>query len=180
MKKTEPVHPYVKADAMVRSLTLFLLFLIVNSLAVSAQSLIPFLSKNGLYGYARPNGEVVTEPQFKLAYLPDSNGVVLAINGYDSLSVLDLNGNILLDAMHPFGVYDDSYLEEMTNIDGTKRDTIHSIKVIYSSDYTSFLLINHSDNKIKALKEFGCNRNTYNPYQEGDTPQFKAEKVNWF
>lgn len=33
---------------------------------------------------------------------------------------------------------------------------------------------------IKALKEFGCNRNTYNPYQEGDTPQFKAEKANWF
>ena len=24
------------------------------------------------------------------------------------------------------------------------------------------------------------NRNTYNPYQEGDTPQFKAEKANWF
>ena len=22
--------------------------------------------------------------------------------------------------------------------------------------------------------------NTYNPYQEGDTPQFKAEKANWF
>ena len=36
------------------------------------------------------------------------------------------------------------------------------------------------DNKIKSLKEFGCNRNTYNPYQEGDTPQFKAEKANWF
>ena len=35
-------------------------------------------------------------------------------------------------------------------------------------------------NTIKALKEFGCNRNTYNPYQEGDTPQFKAEKANWF
>ena len=36
------------------------------------------------------------------------------------------------------------------------------------------------DNRIKSLKEFGCNRNTYNPYQEGDTPQFRAEKVNWF
>ena len=36
------------------------------------------------------------------------------------------------------------------------------------------------DNKIKALKEFGCNRNTYNPYQEGDTPQFKSQKANWF
>ena len=32
------------------------------------------------------------------------------------------------------------------------------------------------DNKIKALKEFGCNRNTYNPYQEGDTPQSKQKK----
>ena len=32
----------------------------------------------------------------------------------------------------------------------------------------------------KGIKEFGCNRNTYNPYQEGDTPQFKAEKANWF
>ena len=31
------------------------------------------------------------------------------------------------------------------------------------------------DNKIKALKEFGCNRNTYNPYQEGDTPQSKQK-----
>ena len=29
------------------------------------------------------------------------------------------------------------------------------------------------DNKIKALKEFGCNRNTYNPYQEGDSKQKK-------
>ena len=32
------------------------------------------------------------------------------------------------------------------------------------------------DNKIKALKEFGCNRNTYNPYQEGDTLNSKQKK----
>ena len=36
------------------------------------------------------------------------------------------------------------------------------------------------DNKIKSLKEFGCNRNTYNPYQESDTPQFRNQKANWF
>lgn len=36
------------------------------------------------------------------------------------------------------------------------------------------------DNKIKALKEFGCNRNTYNPYQESDIPQFRNQKANWF
>ena len=33
------------------------------------------------------------------------------------------------------------------------------------------------DNKIKALKEFGCNRNTYNPYQESDIPQFRNQKI---
>ena len=33
------------------------------------------------------------------------------------------------------------------------------------------------DNKIKALKEFGCNRNTYNPYQEGDPPQFNGARI---
>lgn len=36
------------------------------------------------------------------------------------------------------------------------------------------------DNKIKSLKEFGCNRNNYNPYQCGDKPQFRDEKASWF
>lgn len=37
-----------------------------------------------------------------------------------------------------------------------------------------------ADNKIQSLKEFGCNRNHYNPYQYSDKPEFKDEKVNWF
>ena len=36
------------------------------------------------------------------------------------------------------------------------------------------------DDKIKTLKEFGCNLNNYNPYQNGDTPEFRNEKTNWF
>ena len=36
------------------------------------------------------------------------------------------------------------------------------------------------DNKIKTLKEFGCNLNNYNPYQNSDTPEFRNEKTNWF
>ena len=36
------------------------------------------------------------------------------------------------------------------------------------------------DNKIKFLKEFGCNLNNYNPYQKSDVPQFRNEKANWF
>ena len=35
-------------------------------------------------------------------------------------------------------------------------------------------------NKIKFLKEFGCNLNNYNPYQDSDIPQFRDEKANWF
>lgn len=31
-------------------------------------------------------------------------------------------------------------------------------------------------NKIKFLKEFGCNLNNYNPYKNSDTPQFKSKK----
>ena len=37
-----------------------------------------------------------------------------------------------------------------------------------------------TDNKIRSLTEFGCNRNNYNPYQNGDKPQFKDEKISWF
>ena len=35
-------------------------------------------------------------------------------------------------------------------------------------------------NVIEELKEFGCNRNNYNPYEYSDKPQFRDEKVNWF
>ena len=37
-----------------------------------------------------------------------------------------------------------------------------------------------TDNKIRSLTEFGCNLNNYNPYQNGDKPQFRDEKISWF
>lgn len=36
------------------------------------------------------------------------------------------------------------------------------------------------DNRIKELKEFGCNINNYNPYKNGAKPEFRDEKTNWF
>lgn len=36
------------------------------------------------------------------------------------------------------------------------------------------------DDKIQSLKEFGCNKNNYDPYQNGKTPQFKEEAAMWF
>ena len=36
------------------------------------------------------------------------------------------------------------------------------------------------ENKIKKLKEFGCNINHYNPYENSEEPQFRDNKVAWF
>lgn len=36
------------------------------------------------------------------------------------------------------------------------------------------------DNRIQRLKEFGCNLNHYDPYQNGGTAQFSEEKPRWF
>lgn len=36
------------------------------------------------------------------------------------------------------------------------------------------------DGKIRALKEFGCNEDRYDPYREGPEPQFRQEKAMWF
>ena len=37
-----------------------------------------------------------------------------------------------------------------------------------------------SDDKILFLKEFGCNINNYDPYQNGSVPQFNGETSPWF
>lgn len=36
------------------------------------------------------------------------------------------------------------------------------------------------DGKIKFLKEFGCNKDRYDPYQDGGEPRFKEEDARWF
>lgn len=36
------------------------------------------------------------------------------------------------------------------------------------------------DNKIQSVTEYGCNCNTYNPYADGDIPQFHKEDIKWF
>ena len=37
-----------------------------------------------------------------------------------------------------------------------------------------------ADGKIASLKEFGCNKNTYDPYADGPAPRFRDEKISWF
>lgn len=37
-----------------------------------------------------------------------------------------------------------------------------------------------AEGRICLLKEFGCNESRYDPYQNGQTPQFRDEKAMWF
>ena len=34
--------------------------------------------------------------------------------------------------------------------------------------------------QIAFLQEFGCNKNTYDPYANGPEPQFREESAHWF
>lgn len=34
--------------------------------------------------------------------------------------------------------------------------------------------------QISRLKEFGCNTNRYDPYQDGPAPRFREEPAKWF
>lgn len=36
------------------------------------------------------------------------------------------------------------------------------------------------EDKIRLLKEFGCNTNRYDPYRDGAAPQFRDERPLWF
>ena len=36
------------------------------------------------------------------------------------------------------------------------------------------------DGKIQRLVEFGCNTDTYDPYEKGPLPQFRTTHAPWF
>ncbi len=42
------------------------------------------------------------------------------------------------------------------------------------------LVVWTEDGQIQSLKEFGCNLHNYDPYQNGDSPQFREEPIGWF
>jgi len=68
--------------------------------------------------------------------------------------------------------------EDQTIVEWYFKDEMNDGKV---EEFDGMSLIEWTaDNRIKSLKEFGCNLNNYNPYQNSEVPQFKAEKVNWF
>lgn len=68
--------------------------------------------------------------------------------------------------------------ENQTIVEWYFKNEMHTGKI---EEFDGISLLEWTpDNKIKAVKEFGCNRKHYNPYQYGDKPQFREEKANWF
>ena len=49
-----------------------------------------------------------------------------------------------------------------------------------TEEFDGLSLIQWENGKICFLKEYGCNINNYNPYEEGGKPVFRDEKSKWF
>ncbi len=68
--------------------------------------------------------------------------------------------------------------ENQTIIEWYFKNTMNNGKI---EEFDGISLIKWTrDNKICFLKEFGCNKNHYDPYQNSITPHFKEESTMWF
>ena len=68
--------------------------------------------------------------------------------------------------------------EDRTVVEGYFRNQMNDGRV---EQFDGLSLVEWTpDNKIRALKEFGCNLDRYDPYRDGDAPQFRDEKTKWF
>lgn len=68
--------------------------------------------------------------------------------------------------------------DNQTVVEWSFRNTVNEGK-IEEFDGMSFIVWNEQ-NKIISLKEFGCNINNYDPYQNGSVPHFQEETAMWF
>ncbi len=136
-----------------RILFLLLLALFSSTTALS-QHLIPFRSANGLYGYAKPDGNVVTPPQFKKAWLPNEQGLVLAADKDNFVRVIRQDGAVLPAAI-AFNTYEAPLAYPVVNYahgDMAKPDTLQDFWCIRSADYQEFLLIKNGKNGWESHK----------------------------
>lgn len=68
--------------------------------------------------------------------------------------------------------------ENQTIVEWYFKNEMHTGK---TEEFDGMSLIEWTaDNKIKFLKEYGCNLSNYNPYQQSSDPEFRDERVNWF
>lgn len=68
--------------------------------------------------------------------------------------------------------------DSQTIVEWYFKNTVNGGK-IEEFDGISLVVWNEQD-KICSLKEFGCNTNNYDPYQNGSVPQFQEKTAMWF
>lgn len=67
--------------------------------------------------------------------------------------------------------------EDQTVVEWYFENSMNDGKV---EKFDGISLLKWKNGKICFLKEFGCNIDNYDPYEQGDKPVFKDEKTNWF
>ena len=68
--------------------------------------------------------------------------------------------------------------EDRTAVEWYFKDSMNDGR---TEEFDGMSLIEWSrDNRIRSLKEFGCNLEHYTPYEDGGEPKFKDEKAKWF
>ncbi len=116
---------------------LFLLFLLALSLPANAQNLIPFPGSNGRYGFVNEAGQPVTAPQFKRAWLPNEQGITLALDEKDSLRIIRQDGVVLPGAIAwQWLGYDPQVFHAQNG-----RDTVPGIWCVRGGYNQDFLLV---------------------------------------
>ncbi|MBK8555881.1 MAG: WG repeat-containing protein [Lewinellaceae bacterium] len=108
-----------------------------------SQHLIPFAGTNGLYGYADPAGKILTPPQFKKAWLPNEQGLVVALDTDDMLRVIRRDGKVIDGRVSNKNNYYEPQIFPVTNYNPNtnKEDTLANTFCIRSSKNQEFLLV---------------------------------------
>ncbi|MCC6410849.1 MAG: WG repeat-containing protein [Saprospiraceae bacterium] len=129
---------------------LILLFCSTTSLA---QKLVPVPGTNGTYGFANTAGKLVTQPQFKKAWLPNEQGLALASDSSQNVRVIRQDG-VVLPASIQYKAWNEPVAEvatTTTSISG-QPDTVPGFFCLRSSDWQEFLLVKNGKNGWETRK----------------------------
>ncbi len=106
----------------------FFLLFVFSSQVLPAQTLIPFLGKNGKYGFANERGEVLIQPNFE-GYLPFWPAKFLSINSRQKDQPVSLLRNgMAIPGGEPYGHSGRQLWEQLGNM--KKPDTLHHLVLL--------------------------------------------------
>ncbi len=150
--------------------TILFVFILILSISAKSQTLIPYLAKNGLYGYADENGKMVIEPKFTEAGLFNRKGyAVVKSVGTTIKDVLFRNGNIIRAESH-LNNDDDPYLTNAIHFGQKKLDTLQHIFFVNPYENTKLIYNCLSNKSLKKKVVYHFDKSYH---------EFDSEKYNF-